>query len=126
MPPCHYYMHDDLTAKLRVRNPALTPFPYHFTIAAACKEPKADPSSDVKELAQSLCSGATEDKQLAFSTAVAKGGQGAVDAVAALIHAQTQLECLADGEFFDIVPPISPSECMAALTAESCCHPGGM
>ena len=92
--------------------------------AAACKAPKADPSSDVKDLAQSLCSGATEDKQLAFSTAVAKGGQGAVDAVAALLYAQTQLRCLGKQEFFDIIPPAKSCECLASLIAESCCYRG--
>ena len=93
--------------------------------AAACKAPKADPSSDVKDLAQSVCSGATEDKQLAFSTAVAKGGQGAVDAVAALIYAQTQLKCLGKQEIFDIISPAKSCECLAASLfahAESCCH----
>ncbi|GAB4817412.1 hypothetical protein N2152v2_004458 [Parachlorella kessleri] len=72
---------------------------------AACKAPEDNPSSDVKDLAQSLCSGAPDDKQLAFSTAVAKGGQGAVDAVAALIYAQTQLNCLSEQEMSHTISP---------------------
>ena len=76
----------------------------------------------MKDLAQSLCSGATEDKQLAFSTAVAKGGQGAVDAVAALIYAQTQLKCLGKQELFDIIPPAKSRKCRTVHMAESCCR----
>ncbi len=78
--------------------------------AAACKVPLSVPSSDVKDLAQSFCDSSLEKASDVFATAVAKGGSGAEDAVAALIYAQTSLECLKKGDLFNIIGPPQSSE----------------
>jgi hypothetical protein len=62
-------------------------------------------------MAQSFCNGTTDQANLAFATAAQQGGPAAQDAVAALLHAQTELACFQGSTILSVMSPPMSRKC---------------
>lgn len=95
------------------------------TSQATCQAPAANPGKAVEALAQQLCDGTSgsgssvdvTEAQATFFYAIQAGGQEAVDGVAALMFAQSQLKCWEGSAILDVLSP--PVDKMVGPTFEA-------